>query len=114
MIGSGKHRGGLPVDDLESLDAVEVPVVGQKRELMLQAERGNPEIVMKALQFRWAPRRSPATFHEITYPDVVRNASGVWSKQLAIGDECLEALQVFFAPRRSRNPQLEFCQDEKR
>jgi hypothetical protein len=33
------------VDDLESFDAVEVAVVGEKRQFVLEAEGGDPEIV---------------------------------------------------------------------
>jgi hypothetical protein len=44
----------LPVDDFEPLDAVEVAVVGEKRQLVLKAERRDPEVVPEALELSGA------------------------------------------------------------
>jgi hypothetical protein len=51
----------LPVDDDQSTDSVEVLVVRQQGELMLKAERGNPQIVFPS-GFSFGTRPKPAKF----------------------------------------------------
>src|SRR5581483_6017825 len=70
----------LPRDDLQAADIFVVTVSRQKRQLMLTAERGDPDVVMKPFALLRIGRQCAAAQHLIARFDVVGNRPRVRSE----------------------------------